>query len=169
MANAQLTATARYRVNGQIREAMSNAARETVLEALREGERVAKEKIGTGKYSTGDDPRYPGHTADGIYGELTARNVGRLVSSHPKTRFVEEGGKPHLQTGSVTFFWQEKNRDWLPYMHPGLKELSAPGGSIFPGAEWIKHPGSKGKWFMKAAKEEMTRRIVQIAKQKYPG
>lgn len=64
---------------------------------------------------------------------------------------VEFGAGPHPIPGSVSFFWEEEGKWWIP------------------GSNVINHPGNAAQPYLRPAFKIISGRLLEIAKRKYPG
>jgi len=126
---------------GQFIAACDAAATATVEQSISEGAALSK----------GFAPKRTGALSASIKEQMLSAKSGRwftpLKYAHPQ----EFGGDPHLQTGWVTFLWEEQGRMWEP------------------GENMINHPGNAAQPFMRPAYSIISRRMMAIAKSLYPG
>lgn len=144
---------------GRFLAEMKGAATATISQALEEGARFAKAESPKG---TKDDDRGPS-IQEGITWALTGANTGHLVSLAAHSAPQEYGAAPHRIEGSpdLSFFWEAEGRWFVP-----ASQLNPPDAAR---VTVINHPGNPSQPFMRPAYKYMTRRIVEIAKERYPG
>ena len=144
---------------GRYEAIIERATGEAVAQAVAEAEAFGK---GVVPRSGKRDPRTVS-LSEGIIGEQKSRTTGTVKSTARHAAAVEYGTSAHLQPGNVRFFWENQGREWLPYASPEMHE------DDFPGAPVIHHPPTAPQPYMDKIKNFLQRRIVEIAKDKYPG
>lgn len=132
---------------GRFRQACSDAAEETIREAVEEGAALSRSLAPVGHKN---DPRTV-HLKDSVESEVLSRTSGQWKSTARHALAIEKGAVPHPITGWVSFFWENEGRDWTP------------------GPNEIQHPGNSAQPYLRPAYETIMRRIMSIAREKYPG
>lgn len=132
---------------GQFISECETAAHDTIEKAVERGATLSR---GFAPKGARRDPRTP-HLADSIKAEVLSRTSGRWVATARHALAQEKGGAPHLQTGMVTFFWENEGRMWDP------------------GFNLIHHPGNPAHPYLRPAYTIIMRDIMQIARGEYPG
>ena len=131
---------------------IERATGEAVAQATKEAEKFGKDIVphGTGKR----DPRTV-RLHEGIIGEQTSRTQGKISSTARHASVIEDGAVGHyLPAGpKTTFEWG--GGQWVP----------APKGS----KQLIWRDEQRPRPYMDKIKEYMASRIIEIAKEKYPG
>lgn len=123
------------------------AARSTIEETVKEGEKLSKGFAPTGSKP---DPRTPTLRA-GMFSEVLSRTSGRWGCRARHALPIELSAGPHPIPGHVRFFWDRAGRWWVP------------------GTNEINHPGNAAQPFLRPAYEIMMSRVMSIAAQHYPG
>lgn len=122
-----------------------HAAEQTVRDAIEEGARLSRTLAPRGSKP---DPRtIP--LANSIETEMTSKTRGRWVARARHAAAVEFGGRPHLITAAVSFFWENAGRWW------------------HPGEGFINHPGNRPQPYMRPAYDVVRRRMSELARKNY--
>lgn len=143
---------------GQFIRECEMAAEDTVKAAVEEGAQISRTLAPVGKKP---DPRTV-PLKDSIFVQMRGRTSGSWGSFARHALPIEKGARPHTIYGKpgLHFFWDEAGRWWVPaedfYGIPGLVDV-------------VNHPGNAAQPFLRPAYEQVMARIMQIAKQKYPG
>jgi hypothetical protein len=132
---------------GQFIAACQRAATETVEEAIKEGEDLAKDFAPEGHKK---DPRTV-TLREGMYHKMLSATSGEFGCRARHALPQEFGAVPHDITGNVTFWWDAEGRPWLP------------------GHNVIKHPGNPASPYLRPAYSAIMARVMRIAAAKYPG
>lgn len=132
---------------GQFAAACERAGTETVKAAIEEGADISRMLAPKGDKI---DPRTIPLAAS-IQSEMTGATSGRWFATARHAAPQEFGGRPHPITGRVMFWWEKEGRPWMP------------------GGNMIQHPGNPAHPYLMPAYEIISKRIMEIAKAKYPG
>jgi hypothetical protein len=132
---------------GQFIRACQRAATETVEEAIKEGEDLAKGLAPTGHKA---DPRTVTLRA-GMYHRMLSATSGEFGCKARHALPQEFGAVPHDITGQVSFWWDAMGRPWIP------------------GSNTIRHPGNAAQPYLRPAYSAVMARVMSIAAAKYPG
>ncbi len=128
------------------------AAESTVLETVTEGARLAA------VYA----PKRTFTLAGSIKPFMLSATSGVWGTNTPYAAAQEFGAAAHTIDAHVKFFWNKAGRMWM-YPETYLARTG------YPGADPINHPGNPATHFMRDSQQIMSRRMVQIAKNRYPG
>lgn len=140
---------------GQFRRECSDAARETITEAVNRGADMSRSLAPAGHKA---DPRtIP--LKSSIYAEVLSRTQGRWVATARHALPVEFSAGPHAIPGEVSFFWENAGRMWIPYSADGPTWLHP----------FIMHPGNPAQPYLRPAYHAIMGQIMAIAAEKYPG
>lgn len=146
---------------GRFADACDRAAIETVNETVKEGARVARAMAPAGK----NRHRYaarPGYVP--LKRSIRHRAMGTRgywYSVAPHALHVEFGTSAHLIYGKLRFFWKGGYFFWNNPAYPGNQD---------EGGAWVRHPGTSAQPYLRPSYEAVARRrMMQIAKDKYPG
>lgn len=128
------------------------AAEQTVHDTVSEGADVAAMLA----------PKRTMRLASSIKPFMLSRTSGVWGSNAPYAAAQEFGAAPHDISAYVSFYWHKAGRQW---MHPNLYQRV----TGHPGADPIRHPGNPATHFMLDSEKIMKRRMMAIAKMRYPG
>jgi hypothetical protein len=120
---------------------IQNASERTVEQALNAAAMHAKAKA----------PKDTGKLAQSIKVEKTGRTSGKWGSDVDYAKTQEVGSHPHPISGNMKFFWSREGR-WF--------------GRPFP--NMVRHPGNKGKHYLKDSFDYMTKNFMSIARRNFP-
>jgi hypothetical protein len=132
---------------GQFIAACERAATETVREAIKDGERAAKQYAPRGSKR---DPRTV-TLREGMYSRMLGATSGEFGCIARHALDQEFGAGPHPITGRVSFWWDAMGRAWTP------------------GSNMIQHPGNPAQPYLRPAYALVMARVMRIAAAKYPG
>lgn len=128
------------------------AAENTVEDTVSEGADVAAMLA----------PKRTLRLASSIKPFMLSRTSGVWGSNVPYAAAQERGAVPHPISAYVSFYWQKAGRKW---MHPDLYRRVTGGEPADP----IWHPGNPARNFMRDSQAIMKRRMMAIARVRYPG
>lgn len=145
----QVIARSRF---GQFIRECEQAAEATVLDTVTEGAKLAA------VYA----PKRTFRLAGSIKPFMLSATSGVWGTNTPYAAAQEFGAVRHTIDAHVSFYWNKAGRMW---MWPETYERR----TGHPGADPINHPGNPGVHYMRDSQKIMSRRMVQIAKARYPG
>ena len=128
------------------------AAENTVEDTVSEGADIAASLA----------PKRTLRLASSIKPFMLSRTSGVWGSNVPYAAAQEKGAAPHPISAYVSFYWHKVGRQWLP--PPAYERITGR-----PGADPIQHPGNPARHFLRDSQAIMKRRMIQIAKMRYPG
>lgn len=162
MSGLEVKMSAKFRdEKGRFVSRMEEAAMRTIQDIVDEAAAAGRAAAPTGAKK---DPRSKSIKAS-MKGEALSGHTGRVINTARHAAALYHGSSEHLQTGKVSFFWEEQDRPWYQKYADELRELE-----VYPGRDVINHPATAAQpAFMDVALQYMKRSFAEIAKRHYPS
>lgn len=136
-----------------------DAGHKTVKEMVQDGAKLSRQMAPLGhKHDARTIP-----LRQSINWEMISRTAGHWYSTARHALAQELGAGPHIIRGnpSLSFFWEERGRMWIP-----AAVFYKPPGSV--PVDIINHPGNAPQPYLRPAYEVIMRRWAAIARKHYP-